>query len=412
MPSSSPSTRAPPAPPRCDRPGRSVLGRGYREFTQHFPRPGWVEHDPEEICASRSRRMREALAGRGRAPGGIGITNQRETVVLWDRAHRPRRSPRPSSGRTAAPATAAASSRDAAPSRCSRERTGLVADPYFSATKLEWLLRDPELRRAGRRGRARRRHGGELAGGAADRRPRPRHRSHQCLPHAALQPRRARLGPGAARRCSASPRACCPDRAPVGERVGAIERRASRRTPADRRAWRATSRPRCSARAAARDGTGEEHLRHRGVPAGAHRRRRRCRRTACSTTAACGPRGGPAYALEGSVFIAGAAVQWLRDGLGLIRDAAERRRSRAACPTPAGCISFRHSSAWARRTGSRMRAGRSSASPAAPPVRTGARRARGDGVRQRRGARGDGRRERAATCPRCGWTAARRPTTG
>ena len=63
----------------------SVLGRGYREFTQYFPQPGWVEHDPEEIFRVSVAAMREALAASGERPAGIGITNQRETVVLWDR---------------------------------------------------------------------------------------------------------------------------------------------------------------------------------------------------------------------------------------------------------------------------------------------------------------------------------------
>jgi glycerol kinase len=62
-----------------------VLGRGYREFTQHFPQPGWVEHDPDEIFRVSLEAMREALAGLREKPVALGITNQRETVVLWDR---------------------------------------------------------------------------------------------------------------------------------------------------------------------------------------------------------------------------------------------------------------------------------------------------------------------------------------
>src|SRR5918993_5403924 len=62
-----------------------VLGRGYREFAQHFPRPGWVEHDPDEIFRVSVEAMREAVASSGERPAGLGITNQRETVVLWDR---------------------------------------------------------------------------------------------------------------------------------------------------------------------------------------------------------------------------------------------------------------------------------------------------------------------------------------
>jgi glycerol kinase len=117
-----------------------VVGRGYRALPQHFPRPGWVEHDPEEIWASVLAASEEALRAAGvRAADleAIGITNQRETTVLWERA----------TGRPVAPAIVWQDRRTAA--RCRtldaeliRVRTGLVPDPYFSATKLEWLLRE------------------------------------------------------------------------------------------------------------------------------------------------------------------------------------------------------------------------------------------------------------------------------
>src|SRR5205814_1324167 len=63
----------------------TVLGRGYSEVTQHYPQPGWVEHDPDEIFRVSLEVMREALAQCGEQPAGLGITNQRETAVLWDR---------------------------------------------------------------------------------------------------------------------------------------------------------------------------------------------------------------------------------------------------------------------------------------------------------------------------------------
>jgi glycerol kinase len=116
----------------------SVRGRGYREIRQYFPQPGWVEHDPEEIWASVVETASAALTDAGvRASElrGVGITNQRETVVVWERA----------TGRPVAPAivwqdrrTAEACAR--LPFELIRERTGLVPDPYFSATKLAWLL--------------------------------------------------------------------------------------------------------------------------------------------------------------------------------------------------------------------------------------------------------------------------------
>jgi glycerol kinase len=111
-----------------------VHRRGYAELPQHFPRPGWVEHDPEEIWQSVLTAAEEAgLDG----VDTIAITNQRETTLLWDRV----------TGRPVAPAIVWQDRRTAP--RCReldadliRERTGLVPDPYFSATKLEWLLRE------------------------------------------------------------------------------------------------------------------------------------------------------------------------------------------------------------------------------------------------------------------------------
>jgi len=114
------------------------VGRAYRELRQSFPRPGWVEHDPEEIWASVERTAAEALADGGIAAkdlAAIGITNQRETTVVWERA----------TGRPVHPAIVWQDRRTAErcaelPTRLIRERTGLVPDPYFSATKLEWIL--------------------------------------------------------------------------------------------------------------------------------------------------------------------------------------------------------------------------------------------------------------------------------
>ena len=110
-----------------------IHGRGYRELPQHFPRPGWVEHDPAEIWAS----VCGAAADAGDDFDTIAITNQRETTLLWDRA----------TGEPVAPAIVWQDRRTA--ERCREldaelisRRTGLVPDPYFSATKLEWLLRE------------------------------------------------------------------------------------------------------------------------------------------------------------------------------------------------------------------------------------------------------------------------------
>ncbi len=113
-------------------------GRGYREVPQHFPRPGWVEHDPEELWESVVGAAEDALAAAGIAAGdltALGIANQRETTVVWDR-------------RTGKPVHRAIVWQDRRTAeRCKelprdliRDRTGLVPDPYFSATKLEWIL--------------------------------------------------------------------------------------------------------------------------------------------------------------------------------------------------------------------------------------------------------------------------------
>ncbi len=133
-----------------------VLARADREIAQHFPSPGWVEHDLGEIARTVHQLAGEALATAGCRPGAlraIGIANQRETICVWD-------------PRTGAPLhraivwqdrrTAARCDelREAGVERAVRERTGLVLDPYFSATKIEWLLRNvgglAERARAGR----------------------------------------------------------------------------------------------------------------------------------------------------------------------------------------------------------------------------------------------------------------------
>ena len=116
-------------------------GRAYREFRQHFPRPGWVEHDAAEIWDVTRAVAREALDAAGGELAAIGITNQRETVVAWDRdtgepLHRAivwqdRRTARRCD-----------ELREAGHEQLVRERTGLVLDPYFSGTKIEWLIRE------------------------------------------------------------------------------------------------------------------------------------------------------------------------------------------------------------------------------------------------------------------------------
>jgi glycerol kinase len=125
----------------------SARGTAQQEFTQHFPRPGWVEHDADEIWQTVAAVVPQALEAAGiagRDIAAIGITNQRETVLLWERA-------------TGQPATRAIVWQDRRTTDFCRDRhgeedwlrqrTGLVLDPYFSATKIRWLLeQDPQLR--------------------------------------------------------------------------------------------------------------------------------------------------------------------------------------------------------------------------------------------------------------------------
>jgi glycerol kinase len=116
-----------------------VVGRGQKELQQHFPQPGWVEHDAEEIWRDTLEAARAAITEAGVVPDAIGITNQRETIVVWDRGTgRPiHRAIVWQDRRTTARCQAL---RAAGQGDAIHAATGLVADPYFSATKLEWLL--------------------------------------------------------------------------------------------------------------------------------------------------------------------------------------------------------------------------------------------------------------------------------
>jgi glycerol kinase len=301
----------------------TVLGRGYREFTQYFPQPGWVEHDPEEILKVSLEAMADALAEAGERPVGLGITNQRETVVLWDRRNL----------RPVAPAIVWQDRRTS--ERCRelketgveallRRRTGLVADPYFSATKLEWLLRDPELRR--RAGR------GELAAGTVESwlvakltGGRVHASDHTNASRTLLYDLAARDWHPELLGIFGVPREVLPTITPSSGIVGETE--ASHLGFALPIAGLAGDQQSalfgqgCCTEGLAKNtyGTGAFLLVYHGTsvpvpPDGV------------LATAACGPRGEPAYALEGSVFIAGAAVQWLRDGLGIIATAPESER--------------------------------------------------------------------------------------
>jgi glycerol kinase len=298
-----------------------VLGRAYAEITQHYPRPGWVEHDPEEIWAVTLRTAREAVAAAGVTPTAIGITNQRETVVVWDRA-------------TGAPvgravvwqdrrtAPVCRQLREAGREPWIRERTGLVLDPYFSATKLAWLLEHvPELRR--------RAEAGDLAAGTIDSWLIWKLTGGRV--HATDPTNASRTLLYAVDRLEwddellalfGVPRALLPEVRPSGGSFGETDPTLFGAAipiagvAGDQQA--ALFGQGCWAPGLAKNtyGTGAFLLLHTGQTRVASTR-------GLLTTVACGPRGEPAYALEGAIFIAGAAIQWLRDGLGIIARADE-----------------------------------------------------------------------------------------
>ena len=315
-----------------------ILGRAYSEFSQHFPQPGWVEHDAEEIHAVTLKVGREALAAANEAAvEGIGITNQRETVVLWD-------------PRTLVPVARAIvwqDRRTAAMCRRLKEdgledeyrrRTGLVLDPYFSGTKIAWLLEsDPELRR--------RAEAGEIVAGTIDSWLIARLTGgavHATDPTNASRTLLYDLDSGRWEADLAGPLgvplAMLPEVRHSSGDFGIATAEAFgeelpiRGVAGDQQS--ALFGQGCFSAGQAKNtyGTGAFLLMNTGTDHVVSRH-------GLLTTAACGAMGEPAFALEGSVFIAGAAIQWLRDGLGLIESAAETEALAAGIDSTEG-VSF------------------------------------------------------------------------
>jgi glycerol kinase len=295
-----------------------IAGRGYREITQHYPRPGWVEHDAEEILSRTVDAGREAIGQANGVPRAIGITNQRETIVVWDRR----------TGKPIGPAIVWQDRRTS--DRCAElssesqriaQLTGLVVDPYFSATKLELLLRDPAI--------ANRARAGDLLAGTIDtwliwkltngsvHATDPSNASRTML----YDINRLDWSPDLGELFNV-PRGVLPDvRDSSGDfGVAAPEWFGSaipiRGVAGDQQA--ALYGQGCWEHGEGKNtyGTGAFLLFNAGTerPEGGG---------GLLTTIACDARGKPVYALEASIFIAGAAVQWLRDGLGLLGNAAE-----------------------------------------------------------------------------------------
>ena len=319
-----------------DAAGRAVAS-AQREFTQHYPAPGWVEHDPEEIWATQSATIAEALAAvgaRGTDIAAIGITNQRETTVLWERA----------TGRALAPAIVWQDRRTA--DRCAALRaagheqqvartTGLTLDPYFSATKLAWLLeRVPDgLGRAAR---------GELAFGTIDSWLVWKLSGGRAHVTDASNASRTLLLDLASGEWSGAmldlfgiPAACLPRVVPSSMSAGdapcadlggvsvpitgiAGDQQAALFGQACFRPGMAKNTYGTGCFMLMNTGAAPLHSRHHLLSTIAWRR------------------GGLSYALEGSVFVTGAVVQWLRDGLGIIERSSDVEALAASVPDTGG----------------------------------------------------------------------------
>ena len=301
----------------------AARARGYAELPQHFPRPGWVEHDAGEIWQSVLDAVRQALRGkRASDVVAIGLTNQRETTLLWER----------SSGRPVGRAIVwqdrrtsdrCAALRRAGFERVVRTRTGLVCDPYFSATKIEWLLRhDARLRARAAKG--------EIAFGTVDswvlwnltggavHATDPTNASRTML----FNLRGLDWDEVMCRRFGV-PLAVLPAVMPSSGLFGVTD--GVKGLPdgipisgiaGDQQAALFGQGCVMAGQSKMTYGTGGFLLLHTGTRAVRSR-------AGLLTTVACDAKGGAAYALEGSVFIAGAALQWLRDGLRILERASD-----------------------------------------------------------------------------------------
>ena len=306
--------------------GGAVVGRAAAEFPQYYPQPGWVEHDPEEIWSSTMAVMKEALDRAGIPAArlaGIGITNQRETTVLWERA----------GGRPVAPAIVWQDRRTAELCRALQEeglepewqrRTGLLIDPYFSATKVHWLLEHiPGLRA--------RAQAGDLAFGTIDSwliwklTGGRRHLTDYSNASRTMMYDVHRLAwDEAILRRLDIPAAILPQvvsssgvHGETSENVFFGERIPIAGIAGDQQA--ALFGQGCTRPGAAKNtyGTGCFLLLNTGEKPVISRQR-------LLTTIAWRLGEAPVqYALEGAVFMAGATIQWLRDGLGILASAAE-----------------------------------------------------------------------------------------
>ncbi|GEP37083.1 glycerol kinase [Nocardioides psychrotolerans] len=305
-------------------PDGGIAAKGYQEFAQHFPKPGWVEHAPEEIWQATLEACRDALHQVDRSEiTGVGITNQRETIVLWDRETlgSPRRAIVWQDRRTADICTRL---RDAGHEERVAELTGLRLDPYFSGTKLMWLAEhEPHTWALVESGR--------YAVGTVDsylvaRMTRGLHHvtdvSNACrtllfdlttgdwsdelcslfgVPRDALPELVANWGELAV----TDPRSFLDLSLPIAGIAGDQQSALFGQTCFDEGDSKCTY------------GTGSFILTNTGSTL------KRSDAGLLSTAAWRSPSGEMTYALEGAIFVTGAAVQWLRDGLQIVGSAAE-----------------------------------------------------------------------------------------
>ncbi|MFT7776310.1 glycerol kinase GlpK [Roseateles sp.] len=314
-----------------DRSGR-LLAVAQRELPQHFPQPGWVEHDAEEIWTHQVECAREALTRAGVRVAAIGITNQRETVVLWDR-------------RTGTPLHKALVWQDRRTAEfCEqlkrqgleprvRELTGLLLDPYFSATKLRWLLDNVP----GARERATR---GELAFGTVDSWLLWKLTDGKVHATDASNASRTLLfdihrGDWSDELLAAFdiPRSLLPE---VRPSAGDFGRAVEFDVPiagiaGDQQAALFGQAALAPGQAKNTYGTGCFLLMHTGTQA-------RASTQGLVTTRAAQVDAAAQYALEGSVFVGGAVVQWLRDGLRAVRSSSEVQALAGSVPDAGGVI--------------------------------------------------------------------------
>jgi glycerol kinase len=292
-----------------------VRGKGYQEITQHYPQPGWVEHDANEIWAAVQKSARDALAHE-KDVRAIGITNQRETLVVWDRRTLEPLAPAIvwQDRRTAGECTRL---REAGHEQRVREITGLVLDPYFTATKLAWAMQHTEGAANAAAGTVDSWLIARLTGG----------RDHVTDASNASRTLLFDIGRGAWSEEMADlfgvPLANLPNVVDSSGRLSTTDRDAFLGIEApiagiagDQQA--ALFGQACTTDGMAKNtyGTGSFVLMQTGPE-------RVASSTGMLTTVAWRRGGELSYALEGAIFITGAALQWLRDGLGIIASAAE-----------------------------------------------------------------------------------------